>query len=654
MRVLAFISAGTVVATTALVLAAGPDSPQQTPSPPVFRAGVDHVSVDVVVNDKNNQPVTGLTAADFEIVEHGQPQTITDFRHVSIPVAHRAIDVSKPAPPPRDVATNALPSPASRLFVMVVDDMHLLESTIVPVKRVMTEFVSALSPDDEVGLVFVGHSDLSVNITRDTSRLMQAIDNTRGAFGFGLETPGTPPGTISGQYLLAGRSLAWELKSVTTALAGSGHSRRAVVLVTGGTPLDPASPTGSPEATAVSSYQLEMDDAFESARRADVPIYTLDPRGIPTPETVIRGWGARSFTSRENLQHRIVVQQDHIAEIAINTGGRAFINQSNPLGAIDEIVRENGSFYVVGYSPNPYTRDGKFHEISVKVRREGVTVRARKGYVAADDAATATVASTLDHAMGAGSSVSGLTLRSWAAPIAQSAKGMTAIVTIEVDYPATATGATHVDDTLRTSVVALGPDGEIRASESAPWHVAGSAREDGTATFALDATIDLPSKPTILRVGVASQALKQAGTTQIDIDVPNPRDDRLQLAGLVLGLVGDRTPVLGREALSAFLPFQPTASRTFPATDTLRLFARAFWGGKNSAVAVELTLTGPTTMKPRTLPITATAEAGGHFSAAIDATLPLSGLTPGDYVLDVALHPSNGKPAHRGVPLTVR
>lgn len=60
----------------------------------------------------------------------------------------------------------------------------------------MTEFLTSLSPDDEVGMVFVGHSDLSRNITRDPGQLVEAIKNVRAAFGFGLGTGMTPPGAL--------------------------------------------------------------------------------------------------------------------------------------------------------------------------------------------------------------------------------------------------------------------------------------------------------------------------------------------------------------------------------------------------------------------------------------------------------------------------
>ena len=633
--------------------AAGPQGPQ-SPSP-VFRAGVDYVTVDVVVTDDKNHPIRDLTAADFEITEHGQAQSISDFKYISIPVSHRTIDLKATSAPPADVATNALPSPNSRLFVLVVDDLHLIESAIVPVKRVMTDFVSKLSPDDEVGIVFVGHSDLSVNITRDTGLLTRAINNVRGAFGFGLETPSVAPGQLAGQNLAAGRSVAWELKNVAGALARSGHARRAIVFVSGGTALDPASPIGTPEFTAARAYQLDMDDAFDTAKRADVPIYTIDPRGIPTPDTSTRGWGPRNEVERENLQHRIVVQQDHVSEIAINTGGRAFINQSNLTGAIDEIVGENGSFYLLGYSPNPYTRDGRFHDISVKVSRPGAHVRARKGYVATDDATTATVASTLDAAMGAGSDVGGLTVSAWAAPMAPGANGMTTAVTIAVTYPAPPDGSAHVEDSLETSVLALGPDGETRAVSSKPWRIAGTARKDGTVTLTIDDVIDLPAKPTTLRIGVASQLLRQAGTVQMPIEVPNPGDDKLQLGGIALAAEpGAAETVPGADAFAALVPFQPTTTRSFTAADTLRVFARAFWGGRPSPVFGAVAIAGPSAIGARTLALTAGATPDGRQTTTIDTRVPLTGLAAGDYVLDLSVQLAKGKPVHRGVPFRVR
>jgi hypothetical protein len=57
------------------------DPPQQ-PQRPVFRAGIDSVSVDAVVTDKQGRPVLDLTAEDFEVREDGKPQSIDNFRLV--------------------------------------------------------------------------------------------------------------------------------------------------------------------------------------------------------------------------------------------------------------------------------------------------------------------------------------------------------------------------------------------------------------------------------------------------------------------------------------------------------------------------------------------------------------------------------------------
>src|SRR6185436_5116940 len=78
-----------VLAALPFVSAAQAPAPPAVPPPgpqgPTLRVSVDQVVVDVVVTDADGQPVTGLTAADFEIREHGQPQPVATFSEVSLP-----------------------------------------------------------------------------------------------------------------------------------------------------------------------------------------------------------------------------------------------------------------------------------------------------------------------------------------------------------------------------------------------------------------------------------------------------------------------------------------------------------------------------------------------------------------------------------------
>src|SRR4051812_4205334 len=57
---------------------------------PTFRAGVDLVTFDVVVLDKDRHPVRGLTTGDFVVRESGDPQDILSVSEVVSPSADRS------------------------------------------------------------------------------------------------------------------------------------------------------------------------------------------------------------------------------------------------------------------------------------------------------------------------------------------------------------------------------------------------------------------------------------------------------------------------------------------------------------------------------------------------------------------------------------
>jgi VWFA-related protein len=619
---------------------------------PVFRAGVDFVSVDVVVTDGDDVPVTDLTKDDFEIVDRGKPQAIAEFEYVSIPVATRTVDLKAPRLPEPDVGTNVPPTPSSRQFVMIVDDLHLLEAHIIPVKKVMTDFIAAISPDDEVAIVFAGRSDLSQNFTRDVGRLLRAVDRVRDSMGFGQNA------LYGKQTLAAARSLAFSLKNVASSLAGSSHPRRAIVLVSAGTPIDPdPDPRSIDEAFAARLLRDELDDAYATARRSNVPIYTLDPRGGVTPEEAVRGLGPVNFEARAEIARRVRIQQGRLAEIAINTGGRAFTNNSDLTRAVREIVRENGSYYILGFSPDPPARDGRFHDIDVKVKRPGLRVRSRYGYTAAAAPAETASESTkpaLDAAMTAGVNVSGLSLQAIVSPLAPAANGMRSAVTIEVTYPVPE-GTRRISDDLRIRIMALDEEGKVKASVEQNRAFTGMAPDrQSVVTFLIDDAMDLPSQALTLRVGVASRALARTGTVQLPVDVPKP-EGRLAISGLAL-TSEDQPPigVMSKELIADLVPFQPVLTRSFAISDTIRVFGRLFWESRDASADVTVEVGNARSAVTRTLNVAGAVLSGNRRQGEIDVTLRPAELAPGDYVLRVSAKLGNGQTATREIPVTLR
>jgi VWFA-related protein len=68
---------------------------RQDPAPTVFRSGASAVVVDVAVRYRTRRPVTGLRAADFEVLDNGVPQRVDQVSYGKLPIdVTVALDVS--------------------------------------------------------------------------------------------------------------------------------------------------------------------------------------------------------------------------------------------------------------------------------------------------------------------------------------------------------------------------------------------------------------------------------------------------------------------------------------------------------------------------------------------------------------------------------
>jgi VWFA-related protein len=632
-------SYGDRFAAATLIIPAGqpPSEGQQEPpvvSRTVFRAGVEYVPLDVIVTDDHGHAVTDLTADDFAITESGRKQTLLSFEHVVIPQVRRAVDLHATLAPPPDVATNLAPGPTSRAFVFVIDDGTIRPEAIVPLKRAMTEFLQTLSPADRVAIVFVKRSDFAVDFTSDIGRLVHGVGNIDKMVGSG--------GADAGAARLV-------LVNVITALAAAPETRRILVFLSGGYPIVPAPGLDAKPPKSGPSRVFTIpgaQDLFDRARNADVAIDTVDPHGMLTLDTGLTTGGRPS-------SHINSGGQDYMRTLSYNTGGLAEVNLNDMPAAADAIVDDNSDYYVVGYSPSPFVADRKFHDVKVTVStRPGLHVRARKGYVAETAPTTASPAASVAAALGDAQPRSDLGLRVFLAPVVPKANGATSILTMDVDYPSAPDVPVRRDDDLDVAFLALDPDGQVMKSEPQAFHVALSTVPRESVTVSLDDVLDLPKGKWTLRVAVASKLLGTLGTVHFPVDIPAFSGKTLEVSPLVLGLV-ETTTLVGRpESIATLVPLQPTTERTFAAGTGLRVFERVF-SPKPTDVKVDLRLKQGAKVV-RTLPVRITPAPGTFQALNCDATLTLTDLPAGAYVVELTVRASGSQPRTDAVTIQVK
>jgi len=622
-------------------------APQQT----VFRTGVEYVELDVVVTDKNDRPVKDLTKADFEIVEKGRAQAVANFEVISIPATRRPIADVKNVLPSIDVVSNAHP-PIARQWVLVIDDLHIIEQHVVHTKRVVQDFIEQLPPEDQVAVVFVGRSDLSQDFTSDQGALMRTVNRIKDSLGF---APDPTDDKAPPERHLDGRSTIDVLKNIVKALTRSTYPRKALVYMSEGMTYEFM--PGPDDKGDIFDQLLEL---FDAARRSGVPVYTLDPRGLPDCSAY------RGPCGDPPNDGNIKRQQIQLRTIAENTGGRAFVNNADMPRAVRELIEDNSTFYLLGYYPEPLVRDGKFHDVDVRIKgRNDLRVRARAGYMSPKPSkATAEDAKlTLEDALSAALPVPALQLRAAAAPVAIGEKGMKTLVTLEVQYPQQPAG--KIDDTLLFGIVALDHDGKIKSQMRGNYKYSATVKNGQDVIYAVNATIDLPNQPLTLRVAVSSQLLDRAASIHLPVEPINPSRDTLQFGSILLGYAGPtRQTSVPPGALKGLAPIQPTMARVFSPSDTLQIFAPLFWrttGGlavpPSASVVVRVLSEGKMVRQSR-VDVTAEPTNSPRISRSVRGellgALSLRQLVPGGYVLELTGTLTNGSVARKELAFEIR
>jgi Ca-activated chloride channel family protein len=119
---------------------------------------------------------------------------------------------------------------------------------------------------------------------------------------------------------------------------------------------------------------LEAADVLWAARRSRSVVYWIRLEDESTDRGFASQW-------RDAAAHREALAR--LGESVTETGGRvvAIRDIASAPAAFEEILRELRSQYVLGYYPSVDRGDESWHDVAVSVRRSGVDVRTRSGYV---------------------------------------------------------------------------------------------------------------------------------------------------------------------------------------------------------------------------------------------------------------------------------
>ena len=672
---------------------AAPPRPEPGQAPMTFKVEVDYIEIDATVTDAQGNPVTDLSREDFQLTEDKKPQAVTVFSHVALPLERADPPLSRVTAIEPDVRSNRREFDG-RVFVLMLDDLHTGSARTGRLRAAAAAFIQRhMGANDVAAVVYSsGSSDRAQEFTGSRSLLLSAVNRF-----MGQKLPSAAVSTAEQDTLLErsgqsstgrdpellerahkDRQLLDRLRKVSDYLGGVHGRRKSVVLFSEGFETDYSAGrvdvntrVDTMQRSAGADILAELQSTIGAAGRANVSIYTVDPRGLVALESFEAALGAQRLDTMSNVFEETRRSQDSLRTLAAETGGIAAVDRNDFTATFDRIIRDNSNYYVLGYySPNG-KRDGRFRKVDVKVRRPGLTVRARSGYVVPKgDPPRKSVASpqaseAVQEALASPLPVSGLALTAAAVPFRSGTKA-SILVVAEIDGSRFAFSDRNGRPWNAVELVTLPIDGKGQPIEGTRDELSLTPRpETRDAILAkgvrLMRRLELAPGRYQLRVGAREAGTGSAGSVPIDLEVPDFNAAPLTISGIVVASQAAAGIPTGRvdEVLKDVLPDMPTVTREFPRGDTLTVYAEIY-DQLTTPHKVEITTTATAedgrVMYSRSDQQSSTAlrspgDGFGHL-----ATIPLKDVVPGRYVLKVEARSTvaGTQPAVRELEFTVR
>ena len=404
----------TIALSAALVLTAIPALPQQPILPPIFRSGVDLVTVDATVLDGDGRPIEGLSAQDFELRVDGKPRAVASAHFVAVARDGR---LAGDAPRPAHYSTNEH-APTGRLILFAVDQEHIRPVEGRAALRAAGQFIDSLNRDDRVAVTGIPRLASTLNFTPDHRAARLELQNL-----VGQATPVPVYYRIGlSEALEIGEGSKQHLETAVRRECGTSltETENPARVAETGLGRDPCPVQVEQEAGALAQYArnqtrtsiaalLSLVDTmrpFDGQKTIILVSEGLvaEPRFVDFSQLAAAAAAARvtihvlhletpvlADASDERISPTVLqdrfLREDGLARLASATRGGLFPFIGDGALAFGKIARELSGYYLVGFEAGGADRDGKPHRIELRVKARGALVRARQTFSAPSEAA---------------------------------------------------------------------------------------------------------------------------------------------------------------------------------------------------------------------------------------------------------------------------
>jgi VWFA-related protein len=621
---------------------------------PRFRAGVELIQLDVAVLDDKRQPVRGLAASDFTVLENGVERPIRAFAPIELAARTRSTEAVWATEIAPDVATNRVSEQDGRLVVILMDRSIPVQEPTLVARRIAAAAIDALGPNDLAAVVSTNNGAVQTstvqNFTADRARLLQAI-SADPSTGISTEAEeiwervGLKFDPLSDGRCLCGLCVLETMTRVADALEATPRRRKALLFI--GSNVIWQSNRLASERGADTGCETPLKDArtalLAAVDRANLTVHSIDPQGLLNVGPQTRGSSLNGLdrpnksatTLRLEKQQQemsdLLSSQQNIRLLPDRTGGRTVINRNNPEETVPEIYRESEAYYLLAVERGPADSDTRPRSIEVKVGRKGVRAYTQRQYVppappqggilAAPAPASASSADALARLLPSATLPLSLAVTALASP-----DSANAVLRLNVDAGAFARGAATAVP-LDVTVMAVDRTGRPVASArqrstiSADRLAAGDPVEVNVPSH-----LELPPGDYGIRAAISDSATGRVASVFSDVTVPRFDSDPLSLSSVAVDVANSPTAEPA-----------PTTRRTFRRGERVRALLQIYQGTQRTepivpvSMRVQILDAKGTAVRDQSLPFTENTFVNRRADCLI--TLPLANLPAGEYLL---------------------